>query len=96
MKTIVMILLVLIFFVAAMVFSASNTGMVSINYLIAQSDFNISAVIGVSFISGFLICWCIFYSLYIGLKLKLRVMTKKLVQSDKNNEKLKVKQLTNA
>ena len=59
MKTIVMILLVLIFFVAAMVFSASNTGMVSINYLIAQSDFNISAVIGVSFISGFLICWCI-------------------------------------
>lgn len=96
MKTIVMILLVVIFFVAAMVFSASNTGTVTINYLIAQSDFNISAVIGFSFISGFLICWCIFYSLYIGLKMKLRAMTKKLAKSDKDNEQLKVKQLTNA
>lgn len=95
MKTIIAILVIVLFFAAAMVFSASNTEVVNINYLIAQGTFNVSAVIGISFLSGFLLCWCIFYSLYIGLKFKLNASTKKLEQAKSDAEKLKEKQLTN-
>ena len=95
MKTIIATLVVVVFFVAAMIFSASNTGSVTINYLIAQGEFNLSTVIGVAFITGFVLCWCIFYSLYIGLKLKLKATRNKLSQAVKNAAKLKEKQLTN-
>lgn len=96
MKTIIATLVVVLFFAAAMIFSASNTEVVTINYLIAQGTFNISTIIGVAFLTGFLLCWCIFYSLYIGLKFKLKVTTKQLTQAKNAAEQLKEKQLTNA
>jgi putative membrane protein len=96
MKTIFATLIVVIFFAAAMIFSASNTALVPINYLIAQGEFNVSAVIGVAFLSGFVLCWCIFYSLYIGLKFKLKSTSKKLIQAKKDVAQQKEKLLTNA
>ena len=95
MKTVIATLVVVIFFAAAMIFSASNIEVVSINYLIAQGTFKISTVIGVAFLSGFLLCWCIFYSLYLALKFKLKSTTKKLMQAQKDAEQLKEKHLTN-
>ena len=72
MKSFIATLVVVICFITAMVFSVKNTAIVNINYFIAQSDFNISHVIGLAFLTGFVICWRIFYSMYIALKLKLR------------------------
>jgi lipopolysaccharide assembly protein A len=95
MKTIIAILIVVLFFVAAMIFSSNNTDVVTINYLIAQGSFNVSLIIGVAFLAGFLLCWCIFYSLYIGLKFKLKISTKKLEQARNDVEQLKEKQLSN-
>jgi len=96
MKTIFATLIVVIFFAAAMIFSTSNTGTVPINYLIAQGSFNVSTVIGVAFLSGFLLCWCIFYSLYLGVKFKLKSTTKKLTKAEKDVALQKEKLLTNA
>jgi len=96
MKTIIATLIVVVFFAAAIIFSSSNTDMVSINYLIAQGSFNVSTVIGAAFLSGFLLCWCIFYSLYIGLKFKLKSTTKKLTKAEKDVAQQKEKLLTNA
>ncbi|MDP2560334.1 LapA family protein [Psychrobium sp. 1_MG-2023] len=80
MKSVIATIVVILFFVMAMIFSASNKEMVTINYLIAQGSFNVSHVIGLAFISGFVICWFIFYSLYIGLKIKLNIANKKITR----------------
>lgn len=80
MKSIFITMVVVIFFVTAMIFSANNTRMVTINYFIAQGDFNISHVIGVAFLFGFLICWVIFVSFYLTMKFKLRLVNKKLIK----------------
>jgi len=76
-------MLVVICFIGAMIFSANNTDMVNINYFVAQGDFNISHVIGFAFILGFIICWLIFLSLYVGVKLKLRFANKKIEKLEK-------------
>jgi len=76
-------MLVVICFIGAMIFSANNTAIVNINYFVAQGNFNISHVIGFAFILGFIICWLIFLSLYVGVKLKLRFAHKKIERLEK-------------
>lgn len=78
MKSVFITMLVVICFIAAMIFSANNAAMVNINYFIAQGDFNISHVIGFAFLLGFVICWLIFLSFYVTLKFQLRSANKKL------------------
>lgn len=84
MKSVFITMLVIICFITAMVFSANNTAMVNINYFVAQGNFNVSHVIGVAFILGFVICWLIFLSFYVTLKFKLRLATKKLDKLNQN------------
>jgi len=81
MKSIFITMLVVICFVAAMIFSANNTAMVNLNYFIAQGDFNVSHVIGFAFLLGFIICWLIFLSFYVSLKFQLRSANKKLAKT---------------
>ena len=78
-------LIVFICFFIAVIFSANNNAQVNINYFIAQSEFNISHVIGLSFLTGFVICWCIFYSLYLGLKFKLKLANRKVDKLNKQH-----------
>ncbi len=87
MKSVFITMLVVICFVAAMIFSANNTALVNINYFVAQGDFNISHVIGFAFLLGFIICWLIFLSFYITLKFQLRSANKKLARLETSLEK---------
>lgn len=80
MKTVIAILVICVIFVAALLFSSSNTEVVTINYFVAQGAFKIGTLLGFAFFSGFIICWVVFAILYWGLKLKLRSLNKKLLQ----------------
>ena len=85
MKSFFATLIVFICFFIAVIFSANNNAQVNINYFIAQSEFNISHVIGLSFLTGFVICWSIFYSLYLGLKFKLKLANRKVDKLNKQH-----------
>lgn len=78
MKVILTTMFVIVFFAIAALFSAVNTTTVDLNYLVGQGNFNVSTLLGLAFVSGFLICWVIFYSMYLHLKLKLAMTNKKL------------------
>jgi len=85
MKSIFITMLVIICFVAAMIFSANNTAMVNINYFVAQSSFNVSHVIGSAFFLGFVLSWLVFLSIHFKLKLRLRQAKKSLAQAQGNH-----------
>lgn len=78
MKVILTTMFVIVFFAIAALFSAVNTATVDLNYLVGQGNFNVSTLLGLAFVSGFVICWVIFYSMYLQLKLKLAMTNKKL------------------
>ncbi|WP_435276942.1 LapA family protein [Psychrobium sp. nBUS_13] len=84
MKVVLTTMIVIVFFTIAVLFGAVNNAMVDVNYLVGQGSFNISVALGITFVSGFTICWIIFYSMYLQLKLKLALTHKKLAaaQSD--------------
>ena len=78
MKVVLTTMIVIVFFTIAAQFGAVNNTMVDVNYLVGQGSFNISIALGIAFVSGFTICWVIFYSMYLQLKLKLALANKKL------------------
>lgn len=78
MKVVLTTMIVIVFFTVAMLFGMSNEAMVDLNYLVGSGNFNISYLIGLSFLCGFIICWALFYSMYLQLKLKVSLLNKKL------------------
>lgn len=80
MKVVLTTMIVVVCFCIAALFSASNNTMVELNYLIGNGSFNISYLIGLGFVTGFVICWIIFYSMYLQLKLKLSLQRKKIIK----------------
>jgi len=93
MKVVLTTMIVIVFFTVAMLFGMSNEAMVDLNYLVGHGNFNISYLIGLSFLSGFVICWALFYSMYLQLKLKLSLLNKKLkkLEGDESSPDLKEK-----
>jgi len=85
MKVVLTTMIVIVCFAIAMLFSASNEAMVDLNYLVGNGNFNVSFLIGLSFLSGFLICWVIFYSMYLTLKFKMSVLNKKITKLELNH-----------
>ena len=96
MRTVIAILVICVIFIAALLFSSSNTEVVTINYFVAQGTFKISTLLGLAFFSGFVICWAAFAILYWGLKLKLRSLNKRLSQQQQANNQLQAKLTTDA
>jgi len=78
MKVVLITMIVIVFFTIAMLFSVSNEAMVDLNYLIGHGNFNVSHLIGLSFLSGFIICWILAYTIHLKLKVKLSFLRKKL------------------
>lgn len=91
MKVVLTTMIVIVFFTVAMLFGMSNEAMVDLNYLIGRGNFNISYLIGLSFLSGFVICWALFYSMYLQLKLKMAVLRKKLKKLELDEPSLVLK-----
>lgn len=85
MKVVLTTMIVIVFFTIAALFGAVNNAMVDVNYLVGHGSFNISIALGIAFVSGFTICWVIFYSMYLQLKLKLALTNKKLAAAQHND-----------
>jgi len=92
MKVVLTTMIVIVFFAVAMLFSASNEAMVDLNYLVGNGNFNVSFLIGLAFLSGFLICWLIFYSMYLTLKFKMSALTKKMAKLQLSDSSISLKE----
>ena len=64
--------------VLALALGAQNQAVVTFNYLLAQGDFHLSTLLGVVFVTGFVIAWVIFGSLHLKSKMQVRKLNKQL------------------
>ncbi len=91
MKVVLITMVVIVFFTISMLFSVSNEAMVDLNYLIGTGNFKISYLIGLSFLSGFIICWILVYTMHLKLKLKMSFLRKKINKLELNNSSVALK-----
>ncbi|WP_162045960.1 LapA family protein [Vibrio taketomensis] len=75
---IIKIVIVLALFLVALALGSQNQAVVTFNYLLAQGDFHLSTLLGVVFVSGFVIAWIIFGSLHLKSKMQVRKLNKQL------------------
>ncbi|WP_194437897.1 LapA family protein [Vibrio fluminensis] len=75
---IIKIVIVLALFLVALALGSQNQAVVTFNYLLAQGDFHLSTLLGVVFVTGFVIAWIIFGSLHMKSKLQVRKLNKQL------------------
>ncbi|WP_163930863.1 LapA family protein [Paraferrimonas sp. SM1919] len=78
MKTIVISILVLSLFILALAFGSQNQQLIEINYFVATDEFNLSSLLALTFLGGFICSWVIAFLIVIRLKLKLKFVTNKL------------------
>ncbi|GEA61839.1 LapA family protein [Vibrio comitans] len=72
------IALVLVLFLLALALGAQNQEVVTFNYLLAEGDFHLSTLIGIVFVTGFVISGLIFGSMHLKSQLQVRKLNRKL------------------
>ncbi|KII79720.1 lipopolysaccharide assembly protein LapA domain-containing protein [Vibrio renipiscarius] len=75
---IIKIVIVLVLFLVALALGAQNQAVVDFNYLLAQGEFHLSTLLGVVFVSGFVVAWIIFGSLHLKSQLQIRKLNKQI------------------
>lgn len=75
---IIKIILVIALFLIALALGAQNQEVVSFNYLLAKGEFHLSTLLGVVFVSGFVLAWIIFGSLHLRAQLKVKKLNRQL------------------
>ncbi|MCL9783038.1 lipopolysaccharide assembly protein LapA domain-containing protein [Vibrio sp. S4M6] len=75
---IIKIIIVVALFLIALALGAQNQSIVTFNYLIAQGEFHLSALLGIVFVIGFLVSLLIFGSLHLKSKLQVRKLNRQL------------------
>ena len=75
---IIKIVIVLALFLIALALGSQNQAVVTFNYLLAQGGFHLSTLLGVVFVTGFVIAWVIFGSLHLKSKMQVRKLNKQL------------------
>ena len=75
---IIKIVIVLALFLVALALGSQNQAVVTFNYLLAQGDFHLSTLLGVVFVSGFVISWIIFGTLHLKSKMQIRKLNKQI------------------
>ncbi|KHD26564.1 membrane protein [Vibrio caribbeanicus] len=75
---IIKIVIVLALFLVALALGSQNQAIVNFNYLIAQGEFHLSTLLGVVFVTGFVISWLIFGSLHLKSQLQVRKLKKQV------------------
>ena len=91
---IVKIIIMLALFLIALALGSQNQEVVNFNYLIAQGDFHLSTLLGVIFVSGFVLAWAMFGGIHLRSQLqirKLKKQVKKLSPTDNQPEQVKAK-----
>ena len=89
---IVKIVIMLALFLIALALGSQNQEVVNFNYLLAQGEFHLSTLLGVIFVSGFVLAWVIFGSIHLRSQLqirKLKKQVKKLSPPDNQPEQVK-------
>jgi putative membrane protein len=75
---VIKIILILLLFFIALALGAQNQEIVSFNYLVAKGEFHLSWLLGIVFVSGFVLSWLVFGSLHLRAKMKVRRLTKQI------------------
>lgn len=75
---IIKIVIVLALFLIALALGSQNQAIVNFNYLLAQGEFHLSTLLGVVFVSGFVISWVIFGGLHLKSQLQVRKLRKQI------------------
>ncbi|CAH0539397.1 LapA family protein [Vibrio marisflavi] len=75
---IIKIIIVVALFLIALALGAQNQSVVTFNYLIAQGEFHLSALLGIVFAIGFLVSLLIFGSLHLKSQLRVRKLNRQL------------------
>ena len=71
-------ILIIALFLVALALGAQNQEIVSFNYLLAKGEFHLSTLLGVVFVSGFVLAWLIFGSMHLKSKLVIRRLNRDL------------------
>ena len=75
---IIKIVIVLALFLVALALGSQNQEVVTFNYLLAQGEFHLSSLLGIVFVTGFVIAWIIFGSLHLKSQLQIRKLNKQI------------------
>ncbi|GLR69973.1 LapA family protein [Agaribacter marinus] len=78
MRKILIIIVVVLLLLLAIVVGSRNTNVITINYLIAQTELRISTFMVISVVVGFLLGFSTILSKYLSLKVKLGLLNRKL------------------
>ncbi len=80
-------ILIIALFLVALALGAQNQEVVSFNYLVAKGEFHLSTLLGVVFVSGFVLAWLIFGSMHLKSRLVIRRLNKDVTKLKKQAEK---------
>jgi putative membrane protein len=78
MKAILVIIIVVLLVLLAIVVGSRNADIISVNYLIAQTDMRVSSFMVWSMAAGFVLGICTMLTKYLALKVKVSLLTRKL------------------
>ncbi|GLT19770.1 putative lipopolysaccharide assembly protein A [Vibrio zhanjiangensis] len=83
---IIKIVIVLALFLIALALGSQNQEVVNFNYLLAQGEFHLSTLLGVIFVSGFVLAWLIFGGLHLRSQLQIRKLKKQVKKLSPSEE----------
>ncbi|WP_395343335.1 lipopolysaccharide assembly protein LapA domain-containing protein [Ningiella sp. W23] len=78
MKAILVIIIVVLLVLLAIVVGSRNADIITVNYLIAQTDMRVSTFMVWSIIAGFIIGVCTIFTKYLALRVKVGMLNRKL------------------
>ncbi len=86
---IVTLIIVVVGFLITFALGAQNEAVVHFNYLVAQGDFKLSTILGITFGTGFIIGWIICGLLYIKVRFSYKRLMKKMAKQEQELEVLR-------
>lgn len=89
MKRIVALLVLVLVFVAALALGSQNGQLVQFNYLVAQGELSLAALLGLFFAVGFVVGWAVFALLLLRLKLQNRALNRSVRRQSRELDTLR-------
>lgn len=80
---IIKIVIALVLFIIALALGAQNQQLVDFNYLVAQGEFHLSALLGLMFILGFIFAGIVFGSILFRSQLQVKKLNRRLQKASK-------------
>lgn len=81
---IIQLILVIALFLVALALGAQNQEIVLFNYLLAKGEFHLSTLLGIVFVSGFVLAWVIFGTMQVKSQLTIHKLNRKLKKTESN------------